>query len=201
MSRTSPAGPKYYTTHGVARLLGVSLPTVVNWADSGLLEVHRTPGGHRRISREALVTFSKKHEYPLPPEEFGGSGPPRVLVVDDDTDFGQMVIDYIALKSDYEVCLADSGFAAGLAVAEFKPNLILMDLMMPGMDGFEAARALRQRKDQRQIPIIACTGHGDPAVERRIEEEGFQGWIQKPLALEDLLGTIRRHLEAAGVSA
>ena len=59
------SGPTYYTTYQVAKHLGVSLPTVVNWVNSGLLAAHRTPGGHRRIARNDIIAFAREHNYPL----------------------------------------------------------------------------------------------------------------------------------------
>jgi excisionase family DNA binding protein len=188
-------GPIYYTTYQVAKYLGVSLPTVVNWVNSGLLSAHRTPGGHRRIAHNDVIAFARQNSYPIAAElRQAGGGHKRVLIVDDETDFSDMVRDYLGLKADFEVEVADSGFQAGFTVARFRPDVILMDLMMPDMDGFEVTRMLRKDADTRHIPIIACTAYRDPEVERRISAEKFDGFVEKPLKLNVLLELIQSQL-------
>ena len=188
MGRSKPAGPTYYTTYQVSKILGVSLPTVVNWVNSNKMRSHRTPGGHRRIARNDLIGFAREFNYPLSDEFLAEStGRRRVLIVDDERDFSDMVREYLTMKGQFDVEVADSGFAAGYTVARFKPDIILMDIMMPDMDGFEVIRMLRAGRDTRHIPILACTAYKDPEVERRIQEESFNGFIQKPLKLDELL--------------
>lgn len=191
MARKSNAGPTYYTTYQVSKILGVSLPTVVNWVNSDKLNAHRTPGGHRRIGRADLIRFAREYNYPLSDEFLAdSSGRRRVLIVDDERDFSDMVRDYLTMKGEFDVEVADSGFAAGYTVARFKPDLILMDIMMPDMDGFEVLRMLRAGRDTHHIPIVACTAYRDATVEKRIHEEDFDGFIQKPLKLDELMGLI-----------
>jgi len=184
-------GPVYYTTFQVARMLGVSPPTVVNWINSGLVNAYRTPGGHRRITRDELVNFAQQHNYPLtisPAAEEPIAEPleRRVLVVDDEPDFCEVVRDYLTLKGGFEVDVAHSGFSAGLAIARFKPALVVMDILMPDMDGFEVLKMMREDPEMQEIPVIACTAYRDPQIEQRVREESFQGYIEKPLKLERL---------------
>lgn len=189
-------GPTYYTTYQVAKFLGVSLPTVVNWVNSGLLVAHRTPGGHRRIARNDLLTFARENDYPLSREflEQSAGASRKVLVVDDEADFSDMVRDYLVLKGGFEVEVAQSGFQAGYTVARFKPDIVLMDILMPDMDGFEVHQRLRSDPETRHIPVIACTAYRDPAVDARIQEVKFDGFVEKPLKLDALLDLIRHHL-------
>ena len=191
MARKTRSGPTYYTTYQVSKILGVSLPTVVNWVNSNKMRAHRTPGGHRRIARNDLISFAREFNYPLSDEFLAEStGRRRVLIVDDERDFSDMVREYLTIKGMFDVEVADSGFAAGYTVARFKPELILMDIMMPDMDGFEVLRMLRAGRDTRHIPILACTAYRDVEVERRIHEEDFDGFIQKPLKLDELLNLV-----------
>ncbi|TNE86771.1 MAG: response regulator [Deltaproteobacteria bacterium] len=196
--KSSVDGPVYYTTYQVAKFLGVSLPTVVNWVNSGLLSAHRTPGGHRRIARNDIIAFAREQNYPLSRELLGDDeGGQRVLIVDDEEDFAAMVRDYLTLKGGFEVEVADSGFAAGYTVARFKPHVILMDLMMPDMDGFEVHRMLRDDEDTKHIPVLACTAYRDPVVDARVAEERFDGFVEKPVKLDHLLAMIRDKLGLA----
>lgn len=193
--KTSVQGPVYYTTYQVAKFLGVSLPTVVNWVNSGLLRAHRTPGGHRRIAHNDVIAFARANDYPIAAElSVKGSSRKKVLVVDDERDFSDLVREYLRMKGDLEVEVADSGFQAGFTVARFKPDLILMDLMMPDMDGFEVHRTLREDPETRHIPVVACTAYRDQEVDRRLRDEPFDGFIEKPLQLETLLTLIRERL-------
>lgn len=185
----------YYTTFQVAKFLGVSLPTVVNWIDAGRLEAHRTPGGHRRIAHNALVAFARSHAYPLSRDFVDAHAANKVLVVDDERDFAELVREYLELKAGYTVEMAHSGFHAGFAVARFKPDLILMDIMMPDMDGFQVLELLRSDPETRHIPVLACTAYRDPEVEARIQDIGFDGFIEKPLRLEALVSMIRDQME------
>lgn len=194
--RNTVIGPVYYTTHQVAKQFGVSLPTVVNWVNNGLLPAHRTPGGHRRIAHNDVIAFARENEYPLSREllDSGTARKRKVLVVDDEQDFADMVRDYLCGRSEIEVETADSGFQAGYTVARFKPDLILMDLMMPDMDGFEVHHMLRNDPDTRHIPVIACTAYRDPDIDRRIRDARFDGLIEKPLKMEALLELIQSRL-------
>lgn len=184
----SAESPVYFTTFQAAQLLGVSLPTVVNWVKAERLRAHRTAGGHRRIAREELVRFAREGGMPLPAELEGPpSGAWRVLVVDADRSFAELVKDYLALKGRMEVQLADTGFAAGLAVGRFKPQLVLLDLMMPDLDAFEALDRLHEGSEGAAPAVIACLPLGDSALEGRAREAAFAGVVHKPLRLEELL--------------
>ena len=189
--RSDRTGPTYFTTFQVAKMLGVSPPTVVNWVNAGLLTAHRTPGGHRRIAQDDIVGFARDQNYPLTPELTGvapaHSSARKVLIVDDEVDFCAMVKDYLTLRGGFEVEIADSGFTAGLTVARFRPSVILMDILMPDMDGFEVVRMLRQDPEMRAVPVIACTAYKDPQIEERVRREGFNGFMLKPIKLDSLI--------------
>ena len=190
--------PKYYTTFQAAKQLGVSLATVVNWINAGLLTAHRTVGGHRRIAAEDLATFARSYQMPIDEELEGAhGGPPRVLVVDDDEDLLATVRTMLEQARGYQVETAASGFAAGLAVARFRPDVLLLDIRMPGMDGFEVVRELRAQRPGRALPVVACTGYADPETEARIRRE-FDGLLEKPIDLDVLLDTVAAVLAPGG---
>lgn len=192
--RDERSGPTYFTTFQVAKTLGVSAPTVVNWINAGLVVAHKTPGGHRRIAREDLLEFARTHSYPVTPEMLGEAATPatsrRVLIVDDDEEFGAMVRDFLRHRGEWEVELAPSGFTAGVAVARFHPSVVLLDLMMPGMDGFEVLRVFKADPDMSRIPVVACSAWKDPAVEERVRREPFAAFVQKPIKLDALLAKL-----------
>lgn len=197
LSKTSPEQPLYYTTHQVAGMFGVSLGTVANWVDSGRLPAYRTPGGHRRIGVVDLLAFADGLDHTLP-----GTRLPvvervlRVLVVDDEPDFLLLVRETLSKSKNIEVATANSGFLAGLEIGRLQPDLVLLDLMMPDIDGFEVFRMLKERQELDDIPVVACTAFADSNIRRRVEEAGFTGFLPKPLAFDDLENTLLGFMDA-----
>ena len=175
----------------MAGMFGVSIPTVVSWCDSGLVDAHRTPGGHRRIAQDVLVEFARMRGVPLPREVTGGSA--RILIVDDERDFSEMLRDYLRIKG-FEVEVAHTGFHAGLELGRFKPDLVILDLHMPDTDGFEVLRVLRQDADTEDIRVLACTAFRDPDLDARVARERFDGFVEKPLKMSSLLVLVRKLL-------
>lgn len=182
---------KYYTTFQVSKLLGVSLATVVNWTKAGMLDAHRTPGGHRRIAESDLVEFARAYKMPLEIEVPEPTGARRVLVVDDDEDHLALV--ERLLGSSFEVETATSGFAAGLAMGRFRPDCIILDIRMPGMDGFAVVDMLRRKPAGPAVPVIACTAYLDDATRERAAKR-FDGVLGKPLDADELRGLVEASL-------
>ena len=185
--------PSLFSTYQVAQYLGVSAPTVVNWVNTGRLQAVRTPGGHRRIARDDIIAFARSHGYPVPAELAATSG--RVLLVDDEPDFSSLVREYLTNRGGWEVEVADSGFAAGLAIARFRPAVVLMDILMPDMDGFQVLRMLRADPDMRAIPVVAVTAFRDEGIEERVLREGFAAYVEKPVRLDKLTRLVQAILE------
>lgn len=184
---------KFYTTFEASRLLGVSLPTIVNWVKANRLKAHKTPGGHRRIARDDLIKFLRTYEIPIPSELEEELGPGRILAVDDDADEREL-LQAVLEAAGYLVEVASSGFEAGLVLGSFRPNLVVLDLMMPDMDGFAALELLRSKEETEDTPVIACTGLSDPATVERVKVAGFDAHVVKPYRSEVLIGAIERLL-------
>lgn len=185
---------KYFTTFEASRLLGVSLPTIVNWIKANRLKAHKTPGGHRRIAREDLIAFLRKYQMPMPVELADEIERPfRVLAVDDDPDERDL-LRTILESAGYVVETASSGFEAGLLVGAFKPDAVTLDVMMPGMDGFAALAALKRRDETADTPVLACTGLNDPESREKIQRAGFDAHVVKPYPPDELLGQLARLL-------
>ena len=117
----------------------------------------------------------------------------KVLVVDDQPDIRLLVRMTLDI-GEFDVYEAATGEMAVESAIAVKPRVVLMDIMMPGMDGFEVYRVLRGDSDTRHIPVIACTAYRDPAIDLRVRDEQFDGLVEKPLKLDDLLALIRRQL-------
>lgn len=114
-----------------------------------------------------------------------------MLVIDDEPDFLLLVRETLTGIDDLEVVTANSGFMAGLEMGRLRPDVILLDLMMPDIDGFEVFRLLQAREAFRDIPVIACTAFADESIVQRTRDAGFSGFISKPLVLATLEPLIR----------
>ena len=190
-----PALKTVYTTHEAATLFSVSLPTVVNWIEAGRIRCHKTPGGHRRIRAADLAAFARENNIPLPESVLNHDGSVRrVLIVDDQVDFAEGVAAYLRYRGGLQVELAESGFEAGLMVQRFRPGVVLMDVTMPDLDGFDALNALRANEETRHIPVVATAAFRDPGLDARVREHDFHAFLEKPMDLELLLDTLGRCL-------
>jgi excisionase family DNA binding protein len=143
----------FYTTFEAARLLGVSLPTVVNWIKARRIKAHRTPGGHRRIAREDLAAFMVQQGMPVP-DELVGAAPSRqkVLVIDLPGPAREGSARQLA-RAGYAVEQASPGFAAGAAAARYQPDAVLLLARAP--DGGEELRGLQADRELAAVPVVA----------------------------------------------
>lgn len=183
-----------YSTFAVAEMLGVDPGSVVNWIDSGLLKAFRTPGGHRRVSGNDLQVFLARHNMPVPPELVREEIPICVAVVDDEPELAHLVSRAIlAEHPDYQVVEANDGFQAGTLVSTRKPQVVILDLKMPGIDGFEVCRLIKTNEATKHATVIAITAYASAENQDRILSAGARICLEKPLDLAELV----RHVEAA----
>ena len=172
----------YLTTFEVSRLCEVNPTTVQNWVKENKLPAHVTPGGHRRIRKEDLVRFLRDFGMPIPPEL--SALPPLVLVVDDEQDIIDLVT--AALQSGeqtLEIAGARSGVEALLIMGERKPDLVILDIMMPGMNGIEVCQTLKASSVTRNLRIVAISGRHDSDLRARVLAAGADRFFTKPLDL------------------
>ena len=176
-----------FTTGDIASHCHVSQETVANWIRRGRLKAYATPGGHRRVRVSDLRAFLAEHD--MPPLSLGlesGARRPRVLVVDDDAKIVKLLVNFLSMEGDYELASASDGFEAGIQTAMFRPDLLILDLMMPNMDGFKVCQAIRASPDTRHIRILAVTGY--PAQENidQALRSGADCCMTKPFVLTEL---------------
>ena len=171
-----------FTTFETAKLCYVSPLSIINWVNAGRLAAFRTPGGHRRIRREDLIRFMRDNGIPLAEELREGSGRPKVLVVDDESGIRDVLTEHLTTRSTpYEVLPAADGFEAGRLVATFRPDVVLLDLKMPGIDGFQVCRTIKAGPETANTVVIAMTGYYTPEIEARILECGAVRCFAKPI--------------------
>lgn len=187
-TRAAGGGLEWLTLGQAAKYLGVAQSTIRKWSDSGRLPAFYTPGGHRRFRRGDLDSFLAGSR--------GASarGGPLVLIVDDDERLREFV--RVNLEMDgYEVREAGSA-EEGLAALEAEPpDLILLDVMMPQMDGWEMLRRVHERHGVDAIPVIMFSGKVDEASER-VQEKGVKAFIGKPFDPQQLIESTRQLLRA-----
>ncbi len=170
---------EYLTPHEVAELLLVSPVTVRQWAQKGQLRAETTPGGHRRFSRAEVERFALQRGIRL---ERGGRDRLRVLIVDDDKQLTRYLVELLDTLSDAVATdTAYDGFEAGQKVRTFVPHVVLLDLMMPGIDGLSVCRLLKGDPATRSIRIVAMTGYYSKENVERILAAGAEVCLAKPL--------------------
>ena len=136
---------------------------------------------------------------PLPDELIEGSGKTKVLVVDDEASIREMLAEHLTTRAKpYEVLTAADGFEAGRLVATFKPDVVLLDLRMPGLDGFQICRTIKADPDTSNTVVIAMTGFYSPETEARILECGAVRCLAKPIDPAVLSGMIDSASDQSG---
>jgi excisionase family DNA binding protein len=180
-----------FTTFEVAKLCHVSPLSIINWVNAGRLPAFRTPGGHRRIRREDLLRFMRENGLPIPEEIQQGSGRRKVLIVDDEPSIRELLSEHLSSRNvPYEVSTAADGFEAGRLVATFRPDVVLLDLRMPGVDGFQICRTIKADPETSRTVVVAMTGYYSPETEARVLECGAVRCFAKPLEPSTLSGFI-----------
>ena len=187
-SEESDLEKPYLTPTEAAALLMVAPVTLRAWAAKGLLRAQATAGGHRRFLRRDLERFARDRGLRLS-DRIPESSEMRVLIVDDDHLFADFLVEFLSSRGAQAVAVYD-GFAAGRRVESFAPDVVLLDLMMPGMNGIEVCRQLKQEKATRHIRVVAMTGYADGAEKAAVLEAGAEICLAKPLDYERVLALI-----------
>jgi len=179
---------RYISTKVAARLINVSIFSVQRWFDAGLLTGSQLPGGRRRIALDSLDRFMKKHS--LIPQPLEGRGQKRILIVDDDARLLDILKDGLEQTGKYAVRNAVSGLEGGLAVAEFLPDVMVLDVMLDDVRGPTVVRRIRETTAGRIVRIVAISGKAAPQDIRDVLESGANAFLRKPFSLTDLIKAI-----------
>ena len=178
-----------YTTHDISRLLHVNPRSVINWIEQSLLPSYRTPGGHRRIRHDDLLAFLRKHDMPTPASLVEGNF--SVLIVDDEPGIVDLLKSFLQRQGGYEIATASDGITALIEVGRIKPDLLVLDIMIPGVDGVEVCRRIKADSTNKTA-IIAVSG--TPDKEKKVLHAGADAFMLKPLDLDKLHTEARRLL-------
>lgn len=175
----------YLTPQEVAEMLMVSPVTVRQWAQQGQLAALNTPGGHRRFLLEDVHRFTRERRLRRQDHAL------RVLIVDDDAQLAGMLLELLLSRTaDIAAETAHDGFHAGAKLHTFRPDVVLLDLMMPGVNGFDVCRMLKRNPDTRAIRVVAMTGFPTPENIDAALAAGAVKCLAKPLDAEAVLDAI-----------
>jgi excisionase family DNA binding protein len=187
--RQAGGGPDWLTLGQAATYLGVAQSTIRKWSDSGRLPAFYTPGGHRRFRRRDLEAFLSGSRGQA------ARGTPLVLVVDDDDRLREFV--RVNLEMDgYAVREASNAEEGLAALEEESPDLILLDVMMPGMDGWDMLRRVQERHGVGTIPVIMFSGKVEEGTAEKAAEQGAQAFLGKPFDPQQLIESTKQLIRA-----
>ena len=173
-----------------AELCGVDRTTMRRWLVSGEIPHSVTAGGWRRIARADLATFMRAHAIPVPP--WLDPGPRRVLLVDDEpavTDGLRRAL--LRIDGSLEIETATDGFSAGVLALSFDPHVMVLDLVMPGMDGLEVCRWAARQRCLASMAVVVLSGDMDDATERQLLALGVKACLPKPSSADLLYAAMR----------
>lgn len=175
------------TTGVVAAHCEVSYEGVMKWIRAGKLRAaYITPGGQSRIRIADFQAFLAR--YDLPP--YAPSPRRKLLIVDNEPDLVRPIQDFFTTTTDYDCATAANGFEAGTTVLTFKPDLVILDLIMPGLNGIEVCRQIKTMPETRHILVVAMTGYPDEGNLERMLAAGAEACLVKPFTLETLRQTV-----------
>ena len=169
------------------------------WVKEGYVKSFATLGGHHRILKadlDAVLADNGVYRIPgatqeaePPLTESPVSQSPKILIVDDDPQVLKMLPRFFK-GSGYDIAGAADGFEAGVKVMSFAPDLVVLDLMMPGIDGFEVCKRIKENPGTAHIKVLAVSGYGDEENEQRILAVGADVFLPKPIDNEILLKAV-----------
>lgn len=199
MATSGPAQRRFFTTTEVARYCEVSNDGVLKWIKAGKLRAFSTPGGHYRISAEDFREFLTRYAFPIQETFFYEPTVqprvPRVLIVDDEPDQREIMRRGLReLEPGWMFDEADDGYDAGIKIGTFRPDLILLDLRMPRVDGLSLCRSIRANPDTHRMRIIIVTADPNEEIETRAAAAGADMLLRKPVKFDRLRSEIARLL-------
>ena len=188
------------TTNEAADSLNIARTSLINWVERGELSPATTPGGHRRFRRSDLIAFAEKRGFDLNLDADSGAkvdaSPERakVLIVDDDEDFREFAQECLSIAGDFEVKESTNGIDAALIVGSWHPSIVLLDLRMPKMNGFEFCRQMRSNIDFKDVKIIIMTAYADEETKSEIKKIQADDLISKPIGIKAFVEKLREVL-------
>jgi excisionase family DNA binding protein len=177
-----------FTTGEAAKICKVSQQTIIRCFDSGQLRGFRVPGSRfRRIPRDILYRFMKENGIPTDALE---SGRRKALIVDDDEELVELIRDALEADGRFEIRVANNGFDAGMMVREYHPDIIVLDVMLPDINGKEVCQRVRSDPALDDVKIICISGMVEQDKIEDLKASGANDFMQKPFEVESLIERI-----------
>ncbi|HET6425309.1 MAG TPA: response regulator [Planctomycetaceae bacterium] len=188
-----------FTTGEAAKICKVSQQTIIRCFDSGQLKGFRVPGSRfRRIPRDVLYKFMKENGIPTDALE---SGRRKALVVDDDEELVELIRDALEADGRFEVRVANNGFDAGMMVKEYRPDILVLDVMLPDINGKEVCQRVRMDSALDDTKIICISGMVEADKIQELKDAGANEFVQKPFEIETLMERMCHLLDVEPVEA
>ncbi len=174
-----------FTTGEAAKICKVSQQTIIRCFDNGTLKGFRVPGSRfRRIPRDQLFNFMKDNGIPTDALE---SGKKKLLIVDDDAELIELMSEAFERDGRFDIRTANNGFDAGMKVKEFRPDLVILDVMLPDINGKEVCQRVRSDESLDMVKIICISGMIEQDKVADLKEAGANDFIQKPFQVDRLI--------------
>jgi excisionase family DNA binding protein len=174
-----------FTTGEAAKICKVSQQTIIRCFDNGSLKGFRVPGSRfRRIPREQLYSFMRDNGIPTDALE---SGKKKLLIVDDDQDLVELISEGFARDGRFDIRSVNNGFDAGMGVREFRPDLVILDVMLPDINGKEVCQRVRSDSALDMVKILCISGMVEQDKVAELKAAGADDFMQKPFSIEDLV--------------
>src|SRR4030042_1872527 len=177
-----------YTTGEAADVCSLSQQTIIRCFDAGRLRGFRIPGSKfRKIPRDSLRKFMKENNIPMQNLQ---SGRKRLLIVDDDAEIVEMMTDVLQRDGRFEIETASTGYDAGITTQKFRPNLILLDYMLPDINGNIVCKTIRENPEFANTRIIIISGVINQVEIDDLLKSGAEAFIKKPFSISELIDKI-----------
>ena len=184
---------KLYTTGEVAKICNLSQQTVIRCFDAGRVEGFRIPGSKfRRIPHDSLIKFMQSNDIPI---DTLHSGKKKILIVDDDAEIIEMMVDVLVRDGRFEVKSAASGYEGGIMTEQFRPDLIILDYMLPDVNGNIVCKTIKRNPDFAEIKVIIVSGVVNEEEIDDLKQAGAEEFIKKPFNIAQLIDKITSILQ------
>jgi excisionase family DNA binding protein len=188
-----------FTTGEAAKICKVSQQTIIRCFDSGQLKGFRVPGSRfRRIPRDVLFKFMKENGIPTDALE---SGRRKALIVDDDEELVELIRDELERDGRFEIRIANNGFDAGMMVREYRPDIIVLDVMLPDINGKEVCQRVRSDSALDDTKIICISGMVEHDKIEELRAAGADDFMQKPFEVDALIDRMCHFLDVEPAGA
>ena len=177
-----------YTTGEAAKICKVSQQTIIRCFDSGQLKGFRVPGSKfRRIPHDCLLSFMRENGIPTDSLD---TGKRKLLIVDDDTSLVDLMTDVVMRDGRFDIRTVNNGFGAGMMVKDFHPEIMILDVMLPDINGKEVCQRVRSDKTMDDCKIICISGMVEESRIEELRQAGADDFMRKPFDIDDLLRNV-----------